>query len=123
MQVDIRGVGGCGVRVSHWDSHRLTLQTLDGHPEAGRITFGAYWDESGHLICRIRSRARLRDAPVYAGYALVGWHAQTRVWVTFLQRLAEACGGRVLGDVIVPTDEVEPTAEDLGRGGAPTFEV
>src|SRR5438552_1597143 len=47
MHVSIRHVGECGVVVTHRDDQTLTLRTLKGHPEAGRITFGAYRDEAG----------------------------------------------------------------------------
>src|SRR4051812_31305296 len=33
MHVRIRGVGDCGVQVTHRDAHSLTLRTLKGHPE------------------------------------------------------------------------------------------
>lgn len=121
MHVHIRAVGDCGVKVTHLEPYSLTLRTLKGHPEAGRITFGAYRDEAGRLVCRIRSRARQRNRRLLSGYLTVGIHGQTRVWVTFLERLAAACGGRVLGDVLTSTDEVEELPEDRGIGEAPTF--
>jgi hypothetical protein len=123
MHVRIRAVGDCGVMVTHREPRSLTLRTLEGHPEAGRITFGAYRDEAGRLVCRIRSRARQRNRRLFTGYLTVGIHGQTRVWVTFLERLAAACGGRVLGEVITSTDEVEELPEDRGIGEAPTFSL
>jgi hypothetical protein len=121
MHVRIRAVGDCGVMVTHREPRSLTLRTLEGHPEAGRITFGAYRDEAGHLVCRIRSRARQRNRRLFTGYLMAGIHGQTRVWVTFLERLAAACGGRLLGEVLTSTDEVEELPEDWGAGEAPTF--
>lgn len=121
MHVSILGVGDCGVKVTHLGPGSLTLRTLKGHPEAGRITFGAFRDEAGRLVCRIRSRARQRSRRLFAGYLMVGIHGQTRVWVTFLERLAAACEGRVLGEVLTSTDEVEELPEDRGVGEAPTL--
>ena len=60
MHVHMRGIGDFGVVVSHVEDGSFTLRTLEGHPEAGRITFGASRDAAGHLVLRIRSRARLR---------------------------------------------------------------
>ena len=42
LEVTIRGAGRCRVRVVSRERQSLTLATLAGHPEAGRITFGAY---------------------------------------------------------------------------------
>lgn len=42
MQVEIRSAGTCAVRVVDVQPRVLTLRTLDGHMEAGRISFGAY---------------------------------------------------------------------------------
>lgn len=123
MHVRIRGEGECGVKVTHLEPHSFTLRTLQGHPEAGRITFGAYHDEAGRLVCRIRSRARERNRLLLDGYLMGGIYAQTRVWVTFLERLTAACGGRVLGRVLTSTDEVEELPEDRGKGEAPTFDT
>jgi hypothetical protein len=121
MRVHIRGTGDHRVKVTHRDSQSLTLRTLDGHPEAGRITFGAYLDEAGRLVCRIRSRARERDGLIFAGYITVGIFGQGRVWTTFLERLAACCGGRILGRVTTSTDEVDDFPEDEGTPEAPTF--
>jgi hypothetical protein len=121
MHVHIRAVGDCGVQVTHLEPCSLTLRTLKGHPEAGRITFGACEEGSGHLVCRIRSRARQRNRRLLTGYLLGGIHGQTVVWVAFLERLAEECGGRVLGRVITSTDEVQELPEDEGARETPTF--
>src|SRR5688572_29942568 len=42
LDVDILLAGSCQVQVLRRDDNSLTLGTLAGHPEAGRITFGAY---------------------------------------------------------------------------------
>jgi hypothetical protein len=122
MHIRIRGRGECGVIVSHLEPHSLTLRTLGGHPEAGRISFGAYRDAAGRLVCRIRSRSRLRDLVQYAGYRLLGKPAQTETWDTFLERVAETCGGRVLGKVLTSTDRVTESDADRGFVERSTFD-
>jgi hypothetical protein len=121
MHIRITGYGECAVRVAQVDPCRLTLRTLHGHMEAGRITFSADRDAGGRLVLRIRSRARLRNAPWYAAYALLGKHAQTRVWVTFLQRLAQECGGHALSEVLLATDRVPESRADRGEVETPTM--
>jgi hypothetical protein len=123
MHIVLRGAGEMGVRVAHLDAQRLTLQTLEGHQEAGHITFGAYHDEAGRLVCRIRSRARQANLPRLVAYHLLGIHAQTAIWVAFLECLAEECGGRMLGPVMTSTDETDELPSDRGEVAAPTFDV
>jgi len=120
MRVHVRGIGNAGVVVSHVDGCSFTLRTLRGHPEAGRITFGASRDAAGRLVCRIRSRARIDTLHRYIGYRLLGKRAQTNAWMAFLRRTATACGGKVLGDVLVSTDEVTDSPADRGHVEAPT---
>ena len=121
MHVLMVGMVECGVRVIHLDRNSFTLGTLEGHPEAGRITFGAYRDAAGRLVCRIRSRARLRHHFYWYNYLFLGKHGQTRSWVVFLDRLAAACGGRKLSEVVTSTDRVSETPADRGTEDAPTF--
>jgi hypothetical protein len=121
MHVRITGSGHAAVLVTHRDERSLTVRTLEGHLEAGRNTFGAYYDEVGRLVGHVRSRSRIRDYPRMAQYWLGGKAAQTTIWVTFLKRLAEACGGEVVGDVRVSTEEVPDSPEDLGQEDGPTY--
>jgi hypothetical protein len=123
MHVRITAAGHCGVRVLHLGPRSLTLATLDGHPETGRITFGAYRDEGGRLILRIRSRARISNPLRHIGYRFVGLPAQTRVWIVFLERLAAACGGLRLGDVVHSADHVSELLDDGPGGDTPTFDA
>src|SRR5207245_1630441 len=58
MAVDIKLAGACQVQIVHDDDSSLTMRTLDDHPEAGRITFGAECVGPERLLFRIRSRAR-----------------------------------------------------------------
>jgi hypothetical protein len=121
MHVLMAGTLQCGVQVVHRDRNSFTLRTLEGHPEAGRITFGAYEDEGGRLVCRIRSRARLRHQLHRFIYQLLGKHPQTRTWIVFLERLAAACGGRRLSEVLTSTEIVPETPADRGAEDTPTF--
>jgi hypothetical protein len=122
MHIYIRGAGHCAVVASDIEPRSVTLLTLQGHIEAGRISFGASTDEAGRLVCRIRSRSRIGDYPRFVGYHLLGKHAQTRIWTTFLERLAQACGGHLIGRVLLSTDTVYDLPEDQGVRRAPTFE-
>jgi hypothetical protein len=67
MRIAIQGYGECHVRVIHCNEHSLTLLTLSDHFEAGRITFGAYY-ENGVLTAKVRSRSRTRSVPHQWGF-------------------------------------------------------
>lgn len=121
MHILMVGLVQCAVRVIHLDRYSLTLGTLEDHPEAGRITFGAYPDEGGRLVLRIRSRSRLRHHLHWHNYALLGKRGQTWTWVTFLERLAEACGGRKRSEVITSTEKDIDIPADRGLEYVPTF--
>jgi uncharacterized protein (DUF1499 family) len=121
MTVDICAAGRCQVRIVNVDMTSLTMRTLDGHPEAGRITFGSMGDPEGRLVFRIRSRARAADLPTYVGYELFGKGMQEKVWVTFVERVAEATGGKLLENVKVETEEVAENLADMGGLDTPTF--
>jgi hypothetical protein len=121
LRVDIRGAGLCGVTITRLDEGALTMRTLEGHPEAGRITFGAECTEDGRLILRIRSRARASSPARWLGWEVAGKHLQSLIWIRFLERLAEATGGRPLGDIIMEMEEVPETAADRGDSEEPTF--
>jgi hypothetical protein len=121
MTVYIRAAGYSGVRITHMDARSLTMRTLDDHPEAGRITFGAYYDEQGRLNFRIRSRARAIDALHFIGWQLMGRHIQVQIWKEFVRRVAAGCGGRLLDDVQVETQTIEETPADEGALETPTF--
>ncbi|MBV9468443.1 MAG: DUF1990 family protein [Abitibacteriaceae bacterium] len=121
MQIQIKMTGLSQVRIVHIDERSMTMRTLKGHPEAGRITFGAYYDAEDHLIFRIRSRARASSSLKYVGYELFGKAMQTEVWITFVQRVAEACGGTIQAEVQVNETEVSATVADTGELDTPTF--
>jgi hypothetical protein len=121
MTIDLRGYGKCVVRVVKIDDRSITLRTLEGHLEAGRITFGAFHDERSRLVFRIRSRARIGGPLRYLGYRLFGMPIQTAIWVEFVQRVAAATGGRLEGEVVVENRKVRELPSDRGEQDAATF--
>ena len=120
MDVEIFGAGTFGVRVVHRDANSLTLATLLGHPEAGRITFGAYRHRRGGVVFHIRSRARASSRHRYLGFLVGGDPMQTTTWSDFIDRLAAALGGTVRGAIHVEKRRVGEERGDR-RVDAPTF--
>lgn len=120
LVVNIRMAGQCGVRVIHMNENSITLATLNGHPEAGRITFGAYRHERGDVIFHIRSRARAASQMKLAGFLFAGDPMQTNTWTGFVNRVAASVGGGVHGAIHV---EKRPVPEERGDRSvdAPTF--
>jgi hypothetical protein len=123
MHVFMPGAGHAAVVVSLLDPRTFTLRTLEGHLEAGRITFGAERDAAGRLVFRIRSRSTISDLARLIAYRLLGIHVQTRIWTTFVERVAQAAGGRLVGEVVTSTDRVSRDPADRAEEDAPTFEA
>ncbi len=121
MDVEIRMAGECAVRVIHRDSNSITLGTLEGHPEAGRITFGAYPDEAGDIVFHIRSRARSSSTARYAGFMIGGEPMQTTTWTDFIDRVAHDVGDGILGVIHVETKEIEDEPDDPESICSPTY--
>lgn len=96
-ELDIRifAAGECRVRVVHMDAQSITLGTLEGHPEAGRITFGCYRDDEGELLFHIRSRARSDSLLRLFGFVVAGKAMQTNTWTDFLSRTGALAKGSV----------------------------
>lgn len=120
LDADIRVAGAFGVRVVHRDSNSLTLATLNGHPEAGRITFGAYRNRWGDVVFHIRSRARAGSRRQLAGFLFAGDAMQTSTWGDFVNRVAVSVGAGVRGAVHA---EKRTVAEEPGDRtvDVPTF--
>lgn len=121
MEVDIRMAGSCRVRVVHRDRNSLTLATLRGHPEAGRITFGSYRSADGEVIFHIRSRARSSSGTKYAGYVAAGEPMQTNTWTDFIDRVAHTVGDGVTGVIHAETTPIEDEGDVPERVCTPTF--
>lgn len=120
VEVEIRMAGRCGVRVVHMDDNSLTLATLTGHPEAGRITFGAYRHQRGDVIFHIRSRARAASQMKLAGFLFAGDPMQTNTWVGFVNRVAASVGEGVHGVIHVEKRSIPEERGDRSVD-APTF--
>lgn len=121
LAVKIQGAGTFGVRVIHKDRQSFTLATLPGHPEAGRITFGAYRNEAGDVIFHIRSRARSGSLFHYVGFLAAGEAMQTNTWTEFVLRAATTTGAGVLGAIHAETTQLADEQEDGDPERDPTF--
>ena len=112
MGVDIRGAGRFGVRLVHLDAQSFTLATLEGHPEAGRITFGAYRNPRGDVIYHIRSRARAQSAVRYVAYMAGGEPMQMSTWCELINNVAASLGDGVIGYIRAETTTVDDDEGD-----------
>jgi Domain of unknown function (DUF1990) len=121
LEIRIALLGHCRVRIVHADARSLTMRTLKGHPEAGRITFGASRDAEGRLTFRILSRTRASGLTNYLGFLLMGKQMQARCWIRFIDRVAEDCGGRIVGRIRVRTRKDAEDPADRGERDTPTF--
>jgi hypothetical protein len=121
LRVRIRGAGTFRVRVIHRDDQSLTLATLSGHPEAGRITFGAYRNERGDIIFHIRSRARSGSRVKYLGFRTGGEAMQTNTWTDFVNAVALTAGEGVIGFIHAETSVMEEAHESADDVRGPTF--
>lgn len=121
MRIRLPGAGMVGVRVIHTDARSLTVATLEGHPIAGRITFGAYRNERDDVIFHIRSRARNASTLHYLGHVVIGEPMQSTTWTDFLDRLAHTVGQGVVGVIHEETSEVSEEAERGDALFSPTF--
>lgn len=107
------------VRVTEMLPDSFTLVTLEGHPEAGHITFSVDDDveQPGNLRARIESWARARDSLVEVAYGTlgIGKQVQTEVWVTFLQRLSVLAGVTTRPEVHITTENIPQSADGEDR--------
>lgn len=121
LEVRIRGYGDAFVRVVHKDENSLTIATLPRHPEAGRITFGAYRNARGDVVFHIRSRARSSDRFARAGFLLGGEGMQTNCWTDFIDRLGATVGEGCRGAIFTETHVADEEPEDRPPLDRPTF--
>jgi hypothetical protein len=121
LDIRIMPAQSCRVRVLHEDGQSLTLGTLEGHPEAGRITFGAYRNPAGDVIFHIRSRARSASVSKRVGFLAIGDAMQTNTWSDFINNTAAAVGASITDAIRVETEEVEERPEDDHPLQSPTF--
>jgi hypothetical protein len=122
LKVRIRPAGSFGVRVVHTSSLSLTLATIEGHPEAGRITFGVYPNDDGDVVVHIRSRARSASRQFALGFLAAGEPMQTSTWTSFIDRIAAVVANGVRDVIHVETRVVEETKADRkSEDVEPTF--
>lgn len=121
INVHIRPAQNCRVRIIHRDANSITLGTLAGHPEAGRITFGAYRNPNNAVIFHIRSRARSSSKGSLLGFLAIGDAMQTNTWTDFINNTAALLGAGIDGVIHVEKEKSEETREDGGGFAAPTF--
>lgn len=122
IEVSIAGAGRCEVQAIHVADSSFTLATIAGHPEAGRITFGAYRDDRGDVLFHIRSRARSSSGLKYVGFLGIGEAMQTRTWTAFVNRVAVAVSRGVAGAIRAETSGCEDEPEEDARC-RPTYEA
>ncbi len=120
LAITITPAINCRVRVVHEDAQSITLATLAGHPEAGRITFGAYRNPKGELVFHIRSRARSATTARLVGFLTMGEAMQTNTWTDFINRTAALVGAKVRDAIHADTESVDETADDETLS-SPTF--
>lgn len=118
--ITILGPWNGSVRVIDVQPTSFALVTLEGHPEAGEIRFelARHPEMAGALRFEIHSWARSRDAWVQVTYRdlKLGQQAQQNTWVVFCQRVAEASGGSLMGEIEVSTDEQPFRREVIPNG-------
>jgi hypothetical protein len=123
LDIRMRLAGAARVRVVHTSKCSITLATLKRHPEAGRITFGAYRAVDGNVVFHIRSRARSSSLFTYLGFLVGGDPMQTTAWTDFINNVATTCGSGVVGSVRAETHalaahDLDPADETMD---CPTF--
>ena len=121
LDIQILPARQCCVRVVHQDAQSFTLGTLDGHPEAGRITFGAYRNPKEDVVFQIRSRARSAGLTERIGFLAIGDAMQTHTWTEFITNTAAAIGARIRGPIHAESNEVEERPDDGPAIDGPTF--
>ena len=121
LEVRIAAAGTCFVRVVHADEQSLTIGTLQGHPEAGRITFGAYCNAREDVIFHIRSRARSGSRLMYAGVLAAGEAMQTNTWTDFVAAVGHTFGSGVIGFIHSETQRALDGPQATSDECCPTF--
>lgn len=121
LDIRIKPAHQCCVEVVHEDAQSFTLGTLKGHPEAGRITFGAYRNPADAVVFHIRSRARSATVGHRLGFLAIGDAMQTNTWTDFIVNAAAAVGAQIQGVIHADTQHVDPEPEDDDPLESPTF--
>lgn len=120
LYVNIHLAGRSRVRVIHAGPQSITLSTEEGHPEAGRITFGSYRNEKGDVVFHIRSRARSSTGPKRTGFLAAGEVMQTSTWTDFVNRVGVAFGDGIVGFIHAESTICADEPEGVARS-EPTY--
>jgi hypothetical protein len=104
--IHMPGPWNCPVRVVARSPRSFRFTTLRGHLEAGEIEFRAMDTEQGGLVFMIESWTRSGDrlADLLYDRLRIAKEMQLHMWVHFCMRVAELCGGRLVGEVEVRTE-------------------
>jgi hypothetical protein len=115
FSIGILGPWDGKVRVSEVKRNSFTFVTLEGHPEAGQITFAliSHPTRPGALQFEINSWARSRDSLVGLSYEgiKIGKEVQKNVWITFCENVVAASGGKQVDEVEVITEQRDKEGE------------
>jgi hypothetical protein len=120
LEILIRPGQQCAVEVIHENAQSITFGTVDGHPEAGRITFGAYRNAAGAVLFHIRSRARSTTAMKRMGFLAIGEAMQTNTWADFIRSVA-ALTHSSIDAIHADTTAVDERADDDEPLRLPTY--
>jgi hypothetical protein len=101
------------VRVIDRTPRSFRFATLDGHLEAGQIEFRAEPAPEG-LRFEIESWARSGDrlSNLLYNHLRMAKEVQLHMWTSFLERVAQASGGRLTGGIDIHTRRVENGADE-----------
>lgn len=120
LEIDMGLAGHAAVRVMAIEEQTITLATVKGHPEAGRITFGAYRNDRGDVVFHIRSRARSASLIHYIGFRIAGDPMQTNSWTDFIDRVAHCTGDGVIQAIYADVRRLDDM-DDMDVMTSPTF--
>lgn len=101
IDIRISGPWNGPVRVAHADRTQLTLVTLKGHLEAGKIRFEFRKNQNAEVVFRIESLARSKDRIVDFLYDKlpISRFMQKEMWVLFCEKVADEAQKIDAGDV------------------------
>ena len=96
------------VRVIDVGGRSFRLATLAGHLEAGQIEFRTC-PERDLLVFEIESWARSSSRVVDLLYhrLRMAKEIQAHMWISFLERAVDLCGGRMTGGIEIETERIE----------------
>lgn len=85
------GMVATGVLVLYASARSFTFITLQGHPEAGWVTFRSF-QENNRTMMQVQGLARASDPLYEAAFRIVGSSLQEQIWTYLLESLAKHTG-------------------------------